>query len=1068
MEFGCRYIYVADSKGEIQQPSHPSTVVVSQPQEGFDVPDLNSYDNFRVIGEEVAGSTGYTLFSEPPQGSPHNRQSPDSHPGSHHSVTPPPIPNRKNKPSLRQQAAVREPETHTSSPPLYEPIEEAETNGFDAPELNSYDNFRAAREAVARCAALFSEPPQGCPQSRRSPDSSANHKFHLGSHSSVTPPPIPDRKNKPSLCQQPADRGPETHTSSPALYEPIEEDETDSNYEEPSEPSHNLLPLQANVYDGLPLPPSPKPGRRTPPPPIPDRKKKPPVCHNSVNSTKGFQDGQSSPVSTRKQQKTAPPVPPRTNTYRLSGVGEPPAYDYAYAGQSGHDVNPNVTNMPGESHYYLDVLPAGPKELQMQKTPPRTPRSLTPLPEIPQQDNTHLDVLATLDQASSAQAVTNMSGKSHYYLDVLPVGLEELQMQKTPPRTPRSLTPSLGMPQQDGLYLDVLESLDQASSAQDGKSSVNRASVTNMTDKTHYYLDVLPAGLEELQMQKAPPRTPNRSLTPSPAPPPEQRLPANCNILLLNIGKMVEDSDTQTLMHPILCCSCSASFSEISRIEENRMWTCVFCGTANAMSEGSTYDCTGGNQLYLRDSQFSNEYATTDDDTMLIFCLDISGSMSVTIEMSQDQSNNCLDSTVYQSRMEAVKCALSETLYFLHKKYPRRRVALVTFSDQVKIYGDGSGKPQVLEDCELLDTDYLKSQGESQLVPHALEKTLHALENTIDCLQENGATALGPAALVSIAMASKRPGSKVIICTDGRANTDLGDLENITEEYIYQSSRLYYSNLGDLALQHSVVVSVVTLEGTDCRLPELGLLADKTGGKVNIVHPLNLAKEFQSILDEEISATDVTVKVYLPQDMHFLYEGHTHPVLERKLGSTTPDTVLSAEFTVNPAKTKEVLRHSQLPVQVQLMFTLPDGRSRARVISQKRPVTNDSVAALESINLSVLQTHSVQFCGRLAMEGHVNEASKVALELKELIDEVMRNEKYQDQGVVYEDWENSMAPIYEDLQAYVQRDSSRTNTVDTASETPVVKSFSDEMAKMIFHMKRAKNRVLNRLKPQTA
>ncbi|KAG9460333.1 hypothetical protein GDO78_022529, partial [Eleutherodactylus coqui] len=71
-------------------------------------------------------------------------------------------------------------------------------------------------------------------------------------------------------------------------------------------------------------------------------------------------------------------------------------------------------------------------------------------------------------------------------------------------------------------------------------------------------------------------------------------------------------------------------------------------------------------------------------------------------------------------------------------------------------------------------------------------------------------------------------------------------------------------------------------------------------------------------------------------------------------------------------------------------------------------------AALECIDLGVLQIHSVQFSARLAMEGRVNEARNVALELKELIDLVMTHEN-KVYGVVYEDWEDSMSPIYEDL-----------------------------------------------------
>ena len=45
-------------------------------------------------------------------------------------------------------------------------------------------------------------------------------------------------------------------------------------------------------------------------------------------------------------------------------------------------------------------------------------------------------------------------------------------------------------------------------------------------------------------------------------------------------------------------------------------------------------------------------------------------------------------------------------------------------------------------------------------------------------LSPAGQTALGPAILTSIGLASKgKPGSMVIICTDGLANTGLGGIE---------------------------------------------------------------------------------------------------------------------------------------------------------------------------------------------------------------------------------------------------------------------------------------------------
>ena len=56
-----------------------------------------------------------------------------------------------------------------------------------------------------------------------------------------------------------------------------------------------------------------------------------------------------------------------------------------------------------------------------------------------------------------------------------------------------------------------------------------------------------------------------------------------------------------------------------------------------------------------------------------------------------------------------------------------------------------------------------------------ISETKAALLARVGHLQVKGRTALGPAVLASVAMASKgAPGSQVIICTDGMANVGLG------------------------------------------------------------------------------------------------------------------------------------------------------------------------------------------------------------------------------------------------------------------------------------------------------
>ena len=55
---------------------------------------------------------------------------------------------------------------------------------------------------------------------------------------------------------------------------------------------------------------------------------------------------------------------------------------------------------------------------------------------------------------------------------------------------------------------------------------------------------------------------------------------------------------------------------------------------------------------------------------------------------------------------------------------------------------------------------------------------MQTLSEQLFQLEENGPTALGPALLTSLVLASQKPGSQVIVCTDGLANVGLGSFED--------------------------------------------------------------------------------------------------------------------------------------------------------------------------------------------------------------------------------------------------------------------------------------------------
>ena len=107
----------------------------------------------------------------------------------------------------------------------------------------------------------------------------------------------------------------------------------------------------------------------------------------------------------------------------------------------------------------------------------------------------------------------------------------------------------------------------------------------------------------------------------------------------------------------------------------------------------------------------------------------------------------------------------------------------MTFNNEVTIHGDCCSNSEVISGDHLNDRAYLTQHGSnSEFVKTPVATAKDKLSAKLFSLEEGGQTALGPALLVSISLAASKPGSQVVVCTDGLANVGLGSLENITGE----------------------------------------------------------------------------------------------------------------------------------------------------------------------------------------------------------------------------------------------------------------------------------------------
>ena len=266
-----------------------------------------------------------------------------------------------------------------------------------------------------------------------------------------------------------------------------------------------------------------------------------------------------------------------------------------------------------------------------------------------------------------------------------------------------------------------------------------------------------------------------------------------------------------------LCTTCTGVFNKFSQItqedkdDDTDVWTCEFCNTKNKVMIDEEEKPKGNETTYIIEAAaqvLDRKFST--QETAIVFCLDISGSMCVSqaiegkhkikgdkteglsAEMKKfgdgsDQFINQADKgKTYISRIQCVKAAIESQIEEMAKGAQERKIGIVTFNNEVSVIGDGTKDPQIITGDHLNDIEFLKNNGKAQGQQRLTEnvgKTRKLLLQKLASIEETGPTALGPAIITSVCMAAEgNAGSKVVVCTDGLANIGLGAFDEVVTE----------------------------------------------------------------------------------------------------------------------------------------------------------------------------------------------------------------------------------------------------------------------------------------------
>ena len=98
-----------------------------------------------------------------------------------------------------------------------------------------------------------------------------------------------------------------------------------------------------------------------------------------------------------------------------------------------------------------------------------------------------------------------------------------------------------------------------------------------------------------------------------------------------------------------------------------------------------------------------------------------------------------------------------------------------------------------------------------------LNETHDYFQHALEKINASGHTALGPAAVISVAAAaSKADGSRVIICTDGLSNIGIGNLHDLKKGSVSkQETDEFYDRLATFANTNGVTIDLISIEGAE-------------------------------------------------------------------------------------------------------------------------------------------------------------------------------------------------------------------------------------------------------------
>lgn len=495
---------------------------------------------------------------------------------------------------------------------------------------------------------------------------------------------------------------------------------------------------------------------------------------------------------------------------------------------------------------------------------------------------------------------------------------------------------------------------------------------------------------------------------------------ANTNVVSIDFSTLENGVQIST-GDPMFCTSCKAIFNQDSKLiigeeKDPQIWVCEFCSHKNQVNIHPEEIPKSDSVDYII-APATNVSQILEDSGLIIFCIDISGSMCVSYELkgkvqlkggadlnkfsSFTETNafggfadqwlpNENRNITYATRLQCVQAAIASQIETLYKENPNTKVGIITFNSEVTLLGDGTQQQVSIVGDKLNQYESIMDIAKEFQITTCVKDAKAALTKKLFELEEGGPTALGPAVVASLGICRNKVGSKIVICTDGLSNIGLGSLDVHTDQERDNVSQ-FYEKIGNIAKEEGILISVISIKGEECSLENLGTLADLTHGTVDRVDPLTIAKDFQSILTLPVIATHVSLEILLHKGLFIIDSEKDDDEQEKKsyavkdIGNVTKESSITLEYGIRVNYVEEFKNLKALPFQIKIHFTKLDGMKCLRVITKSQEITFSKEEAEKHAEVPILASHAVQQSAKLGMKGDYLKARLTNLSSKVML-----------------------------------------------------------------------------------